>query len=80
MKSAFAPSGKELSFLDVDALIKPVGESSNASFVSTKVNDRRFSDAPIIEDCVSDSEDEQDEPQKVVKQEEIPKVVESRIK
>ena len=79
IKSAYAPSGKELSFLDVEELIKPVGGTSKAPIETTKVDDKKFTDAPIIEDWVSDSEDEQDEPQKVVKQEEIPKVVESRI-
>ena len=71
LQSVFAPSGKELSFIDVNGLIKSAGETSksNESSKAEKV----YSDAPIIEDWVSDSEDEQSESDTSDKQEEIPK-------
>ena len=50
VKSAFAPPGQELSFISELDINKPVGEASNANDISPKVNDKKFSDAPIIED------------------------------
>ena len=79
MKSAFAPPGKELSFMSKPEEIKPSEEISNVSIQTTRV-ENKWSDAPIIEDWVSDSEDEQTEPTQNVKKEEIPKVNEARVK
>ncbi|PWA83924.1 ribonuclease H-like domain-containing protein [Artemisia annua] len=80
MKSAFAPTGKELSFINIKEDIKPSEETSNVPIQTLRVDDKKFSDEPIIEDWVSDSEDEQTEPTHSVKQKEIPKVDESRVK
>jgi hypothetical protein len=78
VKSAYAPPGKELSFISELDINRPVGEISNAINVTPKVDDKKFSDAPIIEVCVSDSDEEQVESTQIVKGEEIPTSVESR--
>ena len=69
-----------MSFISELNINKPVGEESETKIETPKVNDKKFSDAPIIEDWVSDSEDEQIETTQSAKKEEIPKVVESRNK
>ena len=61
IKSAYAPPGKEFSFIGELDINRPVVEASNAINVTPKVDDKKFSDAPIIEDWVSDSEEEQEE-------------------
>ena len=85
----------ELSFVDVEGLIKSAGEFSKS--LSNKPEDEKVnSGAPIIEDWVSDSEDELDESttrstqssdvsksdarlKQCAKKEEIPQVVKPKI-
>ena len=79
VKSAYAPPGKELSFISELNIKKPIGESSNSVKETPKVNDRKFHDAPIIEDWEADSDEEHVEPIQSVKKEEIPTKVEPKI-
>lgn len=77
VKSAFAPPTKELSIIsEIDC--KPVGESSVVSNDTPKV-EKKYLDAPIIEDWVSDSKEEQFESTQMIKKKEIPKSVESKV-
>lgn len=58
VKSAYAPPGKELSFISELDIEKPVGETSDSVDETPKVNERKFRDGPIIEDWESDSDEE----------------------
>ena len=80
-KSAFSPQGKELSFISELNIEKPIGESSTCVLETPKVEDIKFSDAPIIEDWYSDSDEEQEkvELEQSVEKEEIHAKVEPKI-
>ena len=68
VKSAYAPPGKELSFI------------SELDMETPKVEVKNFPEAPIIEDWNSDSDEEHVELKQSVKKEEIPVKVEPKIK
>lgn len=74
VKSAFAPSGKELSFMENLDTNKSDKESSESSYKTTKTNTSKSSGAPIFEDWVSDSEDDSDDSTKNNKSVETSKV------
>ena len=79
-KSAFAPPGKELSFISELDIEKHVGESSTSVLETPKVESKKYPEAPTIEDWYSDSdsEEEQVKPELKVKKEEIPIKVEPK--
>ena len=74
VKSAFAPPGNELSFISELNIEKPVGGCSTSIIETPKVENRKFPEAPIIEDWYSDtnSDEEQVKQTQNVKKEEIP--------
>ena len=82
-KSAYAPPGKELSFISELEIGKPVGESSTSVLETPKVEARKFPEAPTIEDWYSDSDSdsevEQVKPKLTVKKEEIPTQVKPKV-
>jgi hypothetical protein len=81
VKSAFAPPGKELSFISELEIGKHVGESSTSVLETPKVAARKYPEAPIIEEWYSDSdsEEEQVKPKLTVKKEEIPTQVKPKV-
>lgn len=52
VKSAFAPPGKELSFISELEIGKPVGESSTSDLETPKVEAKKFPEAPIVEKVI----------------------------
>lgn len=80
-KSAYAPPGKELSFISELEIGKSVGECSTSVLETPKVEARKFPEAPTIDDwnSDSDSDEEQVKPEQSVKKEEIPTQVKPKV-